>query len=78
MNNRITQKIFPINCILLACLFIYIKHVLYVLLIKVEMEFKTGSVSASQISQKLGTIMDRIKQQGFEVKEIEMDGEKNE
>jgi hypothetical protein len=31
---------------------------------KIEIEFKTESVSGSQISQKLGTIINSVKQQG--------------
>jgi hypothetical protein len=42
---------------------------------KVEVEFKSGSVNVSQISQKLSTILNSVKQQGLNAKEfsIEMD-----
>jgi hypothetical protein len=42
---------------------------------KVEIEFKRGSVNVSQISQKMSTILNSIKQQGLDSKEfsIEMD-----
>ncbi|MDN5868955.1 MAG: hypothetical protein L0H55_16340 [Candidatus Nitrosocosmicus sp.] len=54
---------------------IVIKYVLQIYLMKLEIEFKTGAVSASQISQKLGTILDSVKQQGLDNREfsIEMD-----
>jgi hypothetical protein len=43
--------------------------------IKVEIEFKTGSVNGSQVSQKISPILNSVKQQGFDAKEfsIEMD-----
>jgi hypothetical protein len=42
---------------------------------KVEIEFKRGSVNVSQISQKMSTILNSLKQQGLDSKEfsIEMD-----
>ena len=42
---------------------------------KLEIEFKPGSVNISQISQKVSTILDSVKQQGLDAKEfsIEMD-----
>ena len=42
---------------------------------KIEIEFKTGSVNGSQISQKIGTIINSVKQQGLDAREfsIEMD-----
>ena len=45
------------------------------ILMKIEIEFKTGSVNASQISQKLDTIINSVKQQGLDSREfsIEMD-----
>ena len=45
------------------------------MLIKVEIEFKTDSVNASQISQKISTIINSVKQQGLNTREfsIEMD-----
>ncbi|MBA3750594.1 MAG: hypothetical protein H0X03_06855, partial [Nitrosopumilus sp.] len=44
-------------------------------MMKIEIEFKTGSVNASQISQKINTIINSVKQQGLDSKEfsIEMD-----
>ncbi len=46
----------------------YIKYVVQILLMKIEIEFNTGSVNASQISQKLSTIIDSINQQGLNSK----------
>ena len=45
------------------------------MLMKVEIEFKTDSVNASQISQKISTIINSVKQQGLNAREfsIEMD-----
>ncbi|MGH9986891.1 MAG: hypothetical protein ACRD8W_23345, partial [Nitrososphaeraceae archaeon] len=42
---------------------------------KLEIEFKPGSVNISQISQKLSTILDSVKEQGLDAREfsIEMD-----
>ncbi len=42
---------------------------------KIEIEFKTESVNASQISQKISTIINSVKQQGLDAREfsIEMD-----
>ena len=42
---------------------------------KVEIEFKTGSVNPSQISQKISTIINSVKEQGLDAREfsIEMD-----
>jgi hypothetical protein len=42
---------------------------------KVEIEFKRGSVNVSHISQKMSTILTSLKQQGLDSKEfsIEMD-----
>ncbi len=42
---------------------------------KVEIEFKSGSVNVSQISAKISQILNSVKQQGFDAKEfsIEMD-----
>ena len=42
---------------------------------KIEIEFKAESVNASQVSQKLSTILNSVKQQGLDAKEfsIEMD-----
>jgi hypothetical protein len=42
---------------------------------KIEIEFKTKSVNGSQISQKLDTIINSVKQQGLDSREfsIEMD-----
>ncbi len=42
---------------------------------KVDIEFKTDSVNASQISQKISTIINSVKQQGLNAREfsIEMD-----
>ena len=46
----------------------YIKYVLSVLSMRIEIEFNTGSVNASQISQKLSTIIDSVNQQGLNSK----------
>lgn len=42
---------------------------------KTEIEFKTGSTDASQLSKKISPILDSVKQQGLVSKEfsIEMD-----
>ena len=40
---------------------------------KVEVEFKSGSVNVSQISQKLSTILNSVKQQGLNAKEFELE-----
>ena len=45
---------------------------------KVEIEFKSGSVNVSQISQKISQILNSIKEQGFEIKELEVETEKEE
>ena len=37
---------------------------------KVEIEFKTESVNTSQISQKISTIIDSVKQQGLDAREF--------
>ena len=43
------------------------------MLMKVEIEFKTDSVNASQISQKIGTIINSVKQQGLDAREFSID-----
>src|SRR5919106_2751940 len=40
---------------------------------KIEIEFKTGSVSGSQISQKIGTIINSVKQQGLDSREFSIE-----
>ena len=40
---------------------------------KVEIEFKTESVNASQISQKISTIIDSVKQQGLDAREFSIE-----
>ena len=42
---------------------------------KIEIEFKTGTVDASQITKKISPILDSVKQQGLDSREfsIEMD-----
>ncbi len=40
---------------------------------KIEIEFKTESVNASQISQKLGTIINSVKQQGLDAREFSIE-----
>jgi hypothetical protein len=42
---------------------------------KIEIEFKTGTVDASQISKKISPILDSVKEQGLDSREfsIEMD-----
>jgi hypothetical protein len=51
------------------------KYIALNVLMKVEIEFKTDSVNASQISQKISTIINSVKQQGLNAREfsIEMD-----
>jgi hypothetical protein len=40
---------------------------------KVEIEFKTGSGSASQISQKISPILNAVKQQGLDAREFSIE-----
>ena len=66
--------------------FLYISHIslvqsLYLIIdnlgvnMKIEIEFKTESSDASQLSQKLSPILDAVQQQGLDAREfsIEMD-----
>ncbi len=40
---------------------------------KIEIEFKTESVNASQISQKINTIINSVKQQGLDAREFSIE-----
>ena len=45
---------------------------------KVEIEFKSGSVNVSQSMQKISSVVNSIKEQGFEIKQLEVETEKEE